>query len=135
VQAAKEGEKKSKLVVAPWLVLLPIALFSVLAIRDYKAEAAARWQTAEKLAAGGVKREDIDAGFEWLGWYLFQEGADYIRSTNDYSKVGFPPRAVSTSDYLVTELPNKGYTQLEQVPYDSWLEGGQIRDIVVLEKK
>jgi hypothetical protein len=132
--SARAALGKPKALLVPWLLLLPVALFSVVALRDYKAETAARWDLAESVAASGVKREEINAGYEWLGWYLFQEGADRIRSTGDYKEAPFAAMAALKQVYLVSELPKDGYTQVGETSYDSWL-GGQVKTIYLLRKK
>jgi 4-amino-4-deoxy-L-arabinose transferase-like glycosyltransferase len=53
-----------------WLILVPLVLFTLCAQADYMSHAKARWQAAEALAAQGVPRNQINAGFEWAGWYL-----------------------------------------------------------------
>lgn len=132
--SAQAALGKPKALVVPWLLLLPVALFSVVAMRDYKAETAARWDLAESVAASGVKREEINAGYEWLGWYLFPEGVDYIHASNDYREAPFAAMAMLKQVYLVSEQPKSGYTQVGETTYDAWLLGGQERKILLLKK-
>ena len=118
-----------------WLLILPMALFALLAQHDYNAHAAARWQAGESLVAQGVPREHIDAGFEWDGWYMFDAGDRRIRETKNYTYLYFPAYAAIDPVYVISDLPREGYTQIGSVPYDSWLTGGEIRRVAVLKRK
>jgi 4-amino-4-deoxy-L-arabinose transferase-like glycosyltransferase len=119
-----------------WLLVLPLALFALVAQRDYLAHAAARWQAAEQLAAEGIPHGQIDAGFEWAGWYLYDEGARRIRQTGDLTYIYFPAYAALDPVYVVSDLPREGYTQVGlSSPYQSWLDGGQVRRVLVLKRQ
>jgi 4-amino-4-deoxy-L-arabinose transferase-like glycosyltransferase len=127
-----EASKHLKLV---WLLITPIALFSLLAMRDYQAHAKARWDAAEQLAAAGARHQQVNAGFEWMGWYLFDAGVERIRQTGDLQYVGAPYRAVLDPLFLVSDLPQPGYVQIDSVPYDSWISGGLVNYVLVLRHK
>jgi 4-amino-4-deoxy-L-arabinose transferase-like glycosyltransferase len=117
------------------LLLVPIALFALLAQRDYNAHAAARWQAAEQLVAQGTPREHIDAGFEWAGRFMNEEGALKIKQTKDYTYLYFPAYAAIDPVYVVSDLPREGYNPAGAVPYSSWLTGGETRRVLVLKRK
>jgi hypothetical protein len=116
-------------------LLLPLVLFALLAQRDYLAHASARWQAAEGLATEGVSRGQIDAGFEWAGWYLYAEGARRIRGTGDLTHIYFPAYAALDPVYMVTDVPQKGYAEVGSVNYTSWLSGGETRRVLVLKRQ
>lgn len=113
--------------------LLPLALFSLLAMRDYKEHAAVRWQAAEQLAASGIARENIAAGFEWSGWYLFQEGADLIRATGDRTYASAAHMAVLDPIYQLADMPLENYRVINTASYSCWLCGGASRQVYVQE--
>ena len=116
-------------------LILPMALFSLLAMRDYKAHSEARWEAAEGLVAGGVQRERVNGGYEWLSWFLFEEGIARMRALNDPSLAGQPYQAVLDPTYLVGEWTHKEYRQIGSVPYDCWLCGGATRSVLVQERQ
>jgi hypothetical protein len=117
------------------LLLIPIALFALVAQRDYNAHATARWQAAEQLVAQGTPREHIDAGFEWAGRFMYEKGVLKINETKDYTYLYFPSYAVMDPVYVVSDLPRDGYKQAGAVPYNSWLTGGETRRVLVLTRK
>src|SRR5206468_2607466 len=94
-----------------WLLLAPLALFSIVAQHDYMAHAAARWQGAETLVAQGAHRDQISAGFEWSGWYLFDEGARRVREKPLAKYIPFPPETVLDPVFAVSDVPLDGYSQ------------------------
>ncbi len=118
-----------------WGVLLPLAAFSLLAIRDYKEHAMVRWQAAEGLVAQGAKVNQIRAGNEWENWYNFRSGAQHIRETGDFTYASHPPGAVIDPVYMVNDLPVIGYEQIGFLPYHSWLEGGATRQVLMLKRR
>lgn len=61
------------------LSLSALAVFSVLSERDYFAWAGARWQAGERLLARGVPLREIDGGFEWNGWMLYEHAMEETR--------------------------------------------------------
>lgn len=141
--SAKESERPGTATVGaparatllPWLAIVHIALFSVLALHDYKEQATVRWEAAERLVEQGVKREQINAGFEWLGQYLFQEGVQYIHDTNDYTHALYAATAVNDPVYVLGEAPVSGYTQVGASSYVAWLRGGQVVNVLTLKRK
>jgi hypothetical protein len=130
-----EAMKAHKQLKLAWLLVAPLALFSLLAMRDYRAHAKARWEAAEKLVAAGAQHEQVNAGFEWMGWYLFDSGVEHVRQTGDAKYVGAPYRAVLDPLYLVSDRPHDGYTQVASIRYESWLSGGQLNKVLVLRRK
>ncbi|HET6261307.1 MAG TPA: hypothetical protein VFG99_03580, partial [Chloroflexia bacterium] len=118
-----------------WALLVPLALFSLFAQRDFQEHATARWHGAEQLAAQGIPRQQIDAGYEWAGWYLYDEGAAYLRAERKFSDIPFPGYALLDPVYLVSDIEIPGYTQVNSLSYTSWLNGGQERNVLLLKRK
>ena len=120
---------------ARWLALAPIAFFSIAAQHDYSAHAALRWQAAQGLVAQGVAPTHIKAGFEWDGWYGFEEGARYIHATNDLTHIDYPPDVVMDNTYQISDLPLDGYSGTGSLTYSSWLEPGLTHPVLMLKRK
>lgn len=118
-----------------WLALAPLALFAVLAQHDFITRAETRWQAAQSLVAQGVKPDQIYAGYEWAGWYLFRDGVDYMRRTGDYTHIYFPAEAVQNPLYAVMQLHGDDLEEVGSVTYHSWLEGGASKRIPILKRK
>ncbi len=118
-----------------WAALAAIALFSLLAIRDYREHATTRWQAAQSLLERGVPPTEIRAGYEVDGWYNFRSGAQYIRQTGDMTHINYPPDAVINATYMVNDLPVKGYIQIGALTYRSWLDGGVVKQVLILQRQ
>ena len=115
-------------------LVLPIALFSIIGQRDYMEHATVRWRAAEQIATLGVSPEQIDAGMEWAAWHSYATAADYIREKQDLTHAIFPPDAILDPAFAVSDLRLQGYTEIDSLPYVSWLNGGQARR-VLLQKR
>jgi 4-amino-4-deoxy-L-arabinose transferase-like glycosyltransferase len=117
-----------------WAVLAPLALFSIVAMRDYKEHATARWQAGQSMVAQGIAVNHIGAGYEWDGFYNFKAGAQHIRDTHDLSHINYPPEAVIDPVYKVSDLPEPGYSEIGSILYWSWLDGGAERRVLLLKR-
>lgn len=118
-----------------WLLALPIAIFSLIGQRDYMEHASIRQVATEQLIAQGVAYRQIDAGFEWQGWHLLEEGAYRLREKPLKKYIPFPPSVVLDPVYVISDLPETGYTEVGSIPYRSWLNGGQTRYVLLLKRK
>jgi len=85
----------------------------------------ARWQALNNLAAERVTPIDIDGGFEFNGWYLYD--LNYI------------PRLkkswwwVFRDDFMVTFGPVPEFTEIKRYPFRRWLPPGE-GNILVLQR-
>jgi len=118
-----------------WVFVVPLALFCLLAERDYLEHNAVRWQAAEQVAAQGVPYHQIYAGYEWAGWHQYDEGVQRIIEKGDFSNIPFPPDAVVDPLYIVGDVQLPGYAEVRSFPYSSWLNGGQTQRVLVLKRK
>jgi 4-amino-4-deoxy-L-arabinose transferase-like glycosyltransferase len=115
-----------------WLLLVPVALFGVLAQRDYMEHSTVRWQAAEDLVAKGVQRRQISAGYEWGGWFFYREGAELIRQGAPFE---FPGYVLLDPVYKISDGPVEGYEEVGSLPYRSWLNGGEVRHVLQLRRE
>jgi 4-amino-4-deoxy-L-arabinose transferase-like glycosyltransferase len=131
------NNKRNAPVVPAWrlLLLAPFALLSLAGMVDYRAYAGARWEAAEGLLREGIPPSRIDAGFEWIGWHLYDEGAKIVRAGDKFPLTHHPPYAVLDPVYRVEVYLWEGYDEVRTVPYTSWLEGGQTRRVVVQRRR
>jgi hypothetical protein len=104
-------------------------------MRDYKDHAATRWQAAQSLLQSGISPSNIRAGYEVDGWYNFRAGAAYIRQTGDLTNINYPPDAIIDAAYIVNDLPVKGYDQVGSLTYNSWLDGGEVKQVLILKRR
>ncbi len=112
-----------------------MAVGSLLAQSDYLAHAAARWQVGTDLLAQGVAPAQIQAGYEWSGWWLFEAGARRIRQEGRLRDVPFPPDLVQDPLYVVSDSPVPSYTLVMEQPYDTPLGGGAARHVLLLKRQ
>ena len=99
------------------------------------AHAAARWQAAEGLVAQGVGRHQIDAGLEWSGWHLYDQGAQRLREEGRIKQIPFPPEVVLDPVYALSDVQLDGYVETGSLSYVSWLSGGQDRRVLLLQRE
>jgi 4-amino-4-deoxy-L-arabinose transferase-like glycosyltransferase len=117
-----------------WAVMAPIALFSVGGMHDVAALSGLRWYRAETLADSGVAHHNINAGFEWIGWHLYEEGEKLVREKALATVSDMPGMAVLDPVYLFSEVPQAGYEQIDETAYPVWLAGGAERRILLLKR-
>ncbi len=115
--------------------------FSLIAQRDYFAYAQARWDAGQWVISQGVKYEQLDGGYEWNGWWLYGQAAAAIRGQPDVhyppgsaAGPGFPPDAVIDPVWRLESAEDGGYHAVRQFGYTSWLDGGEIRYVLVLKR-
>jgi hypothetical protein len=101
--------------------LISMAAFSIAATHDYMALNRARWAALNYLMRySDVGPERIDGGFEFNGWYLYNDNYVYKPDRNWYWVIG--------DDYVVQRLLRPGYEKLAEYPVDWWLpwSSGQV---------
>jgi hypothetical protein len=103
------------------MALLSIAMFSIASTHDYLASQRVRWSALNELMRD-VSPEKIDGGFEFNGWYLYDDA--YVR------KPGKSWYWVADDEYSVSSFPREGYATLKTYPVKRWLPWGDA-DIVV----
>jgi hypothetical protein len=121
-----DGVSKHKRILASAL-LAGFGLFAIAGTRDYLEWNRVRWQALKDLTAtSGVNADDIDGGFEYNGWYLYDPA--YKR---DLSKSFW---WVNRDTYVISfgNLPN--YRVLRQYTYFHVLPPHQ-QQVLVLQKQ
>ncbi|HMQ48359.1 MAG TPA: glycosyltransferase family 39 protein [Saprospiraceae bacterium] len=109
-----------------WGILAALSLFSLLATKDYLSWNRARQQAFRYLEEQGISIRQMDAGYEYNGWYNYHpnpiknEDRSYWWVSDDTWKITFGT------------LP--GHQVLHTVPYRRWLWGGQQDAILVLQQ-
>lgn len=116
--------------------------FSLIAQRDYFAYAQARWNAGTWIIAQGVPYQQLDGGYEWNGWWLYDAAAAYSRThpAAPYPPLrvagdGFPPDAYIDPEYRLETTAAPPYRELRRFPYTVWLGGGETRYVLVLKRE
>jgi hypothetical protein len=94
-----------------------------------------RWEVAGALAAAGVPRDHIDAGYEWEGEYLYGPATERIIRSGDYTNISFPIPGLVDPEYVVSAFPLDGYRETGRRTFTAWLEGGIERPVLVLKRE
>lgn len=90
------------------------AMFSVAATHDYLAWHRARWlATNDLMQVEGAKPQQIDGGYEFNGWYLYD--AKYKQSRNKSWWW------VVDDEYIIASGPIAGYKLIRRYSFDRWL--------------
>jgi hypothetical protein len=99
------------------ITTLSITAFSVAAVHDYLAWNRVLWTALSDLMRdGSVAPERIDGGFEFRGWYLYNNSHDVQPGKND--------------EYYVGGFRREGYRGLKTYSIDRWLPWGH-GDIII----
>lgn len=96
------------------LLLASLCLYAVLGTRDYLAWNRVRWTALnDLLAAGNVTPADVDGGFEFNGWYLYDPAYQ--------EKPGKSWYWVDRDSYLLSFAEMPGWVTFKVYPYSHWL--------------
>jgi 4-amino-4-deoxy-L-arabinose transferase-like glycosyltransferase len=102
-----------------WRSVLSLALVfayaavAVAAAHDYLAWNRTRWMATRKLMDAGISPHQIDGGYEFNGWYLF-----------DPKYKPKPNKSywwVDDDEYVIASRPLKGYRELQRFNFRHWL--------------
>lgn len=107
----------SKINLIRTLYLIPFLFFSISATHDYLSFNRARWQLLDQAAALGIRPDQIDGGFEYNAWYLF----DFNNYHPDQKKWWW----IKDDQYIVSPIKNKQYRLLKTSQYYSWISIGK----------
>jgi hypothetical protein len=96
------------------LLLASLSLYAVLGTRDYLAWNRVRWTALNDLLAGGkVTAADVDGGFEFNGWYLYDAAYKEMPGKSWYW--------VDRDSYLLAFAEMPGRVTFKEYPYIHWL--------------
>ena len=110
-----------------YVPLALFALFSLLATRDYLAWNRARAAAFAWTQDQGISIREIDAGYEYNGWYNYQREQ---KKSEEHSWWW-----VTADDWMIAFGPRPGYETAASFPYRRWLWGGREATIQVLREK
>ena len=107
-----------------WVGLGAVALFSVVGTRDALVFQESVWTVASELTQSGVSVTELDAGYAWDAYYLWEYGDvyDIPPQTPDgtwWTDVYARP---TNSNYVVAGGPIAGYDILSVNRYSAWLQ-------------
>jgi 4-amino-4-deoxy-L-arabinose transferase-like glycosyltransferase len=92
------------------LLLASLSLYAVLGTRDYLAWNRVRWTALNELLAGGkVTAADVDGGFEFNGWYLYDAAYKEMPGKSWYW--------VDRDSYLLAFAEMPGRVTVKEYPY------------------
>jgi len=91
-----------------------LGVYGIIGTHQYFRWNEARWVLAQNLLAQGVGAHEIDAGYEWVGWYLY--GKEQNSSLKDFSTQWYIRELYPSHSrtYVLSFSPLKGYTILTQ---------------------
>lgn len=95
------------------LPLLCLGYFSIFGTKDYLNWNRARLEAFQWLQEEGVNITQVDAGYEYNGWYNYHE--------EDVQEEGQSFWWVTTDEYLITFGPVEKYSSIQSFPYYRYL--------------
>jgi hypothetical protein len=101
--------------------LAVMGFFSLASQQDYLAWHAAGWDAGGRLARQGVPLRQIDGGFEWNGWFLFEPGMKVMRDRVIARRDVEAWTAYLEPRYRLAFAPLSGSTIIDTTPYRVWL--------------
>lgn len=109
-----------------WLLGLSACLamlaYSLIEMGDHMAWNAARWKAGERLMALGVPPQEIDGGFEWVGWYEFENALPVAIAHGDGDDLLAWMR-ITPDRYTLAFEPLDGNTVIDHISYCSPMIG------------
>jgi hypothetical protein len=113
-------------------LLFGFSTYAIAATRDFLTANRVRWQALGYLTHDShVVPEDIDGGFEFNGFYLFDP--NYVGDPPDSAQPGRSDYWVHKDTYLVGFGPVPGYSVIKEYQYRNWLPP-HLQSVVVLRK-
>jgi hypothetical protein len=107
-----------------WAAVALIALFSIACTRDALVFQQTVWVEAARLNAEGIPNTQLDAGYAWDAYHLWEygvaNGIPQKQFTGSWWTDVYAPATDST--YVIAGAPLPGYVVLSQRPYSSWLQ-------------
>lgn len=113
---------------------LLVAVCSMALMRDYFSFTELKWNTAEALHRAGVPIEQIDAGFEWDGWHLYDESVAYIQANHLPMEVT-PWEYIWDPQYIFTFAPVPGYRVEQPLTFSTPLRPGGTDLLLLLRRE
>ena len=103
-----------------------VAGFAILGTRDYLTWNRVRWEALTELQqTAGVSAHDIDGGFEYNGWFLYDPGYQETSNKNMWW--------VDNDKYMVSFSKIPGFEVIKNYEYFNWMPP-RVRSLVLLER-
>ena len=112
---------------------LLVTVCSIALMQDYFAFTELKWKTAQALRSEGVPIEKIDAGFEWDGWHLYNEGLAYIQANHLPMEIT-PWEYMWDPQYIFAFAPLPGYRIEKRLTFSTPLRAGGADLIFLLRR-
>ncbi len=96
--------------------VLIAAVLTIALMRDYFAWNEARWTAGRALLEMGVPVEQIDGGYEWNGWHLYDASVEYIRAHNLEMTID-PWKYVMDPQFMFAFVPPPNYRIVEELDF------------------
>lgn len=109
-----DSPHKSGSVNLSWGLLIFYAVFSVAATHDYLSWNRTRWMaTSDLMQKDKISPKQIDGGYEFNGWYLYDAKYDHNPKKSWWWVVD--------DEYVIASGPVPGYRELRRYPFQRWL--------------
>ena len=117
-----------------WAATGALGVLAVVGMSEYRTHLDTKWQVAQAQAASGTPKHMIKAGFEWDALYMYHDGVRVLKQGPLVRYILPPWEVVADPEYMVSDVPVDGYSEVSSTPYHSWLAGQQ-REVLLLKRK
>lgn len=114
--------------------VLVAAIVSVALMRDYFSWNELRWRAGNELLESGVPAEQIDGGYEWNGWQLYDASIAHIRANNLEMTID-PWKYILDPQYMFAFQSTDGYRISRTYRFMTPLRGRGIDQFYLLRRQ
>lgn len=113
------------------VIMLMVSIFTIVATHDFLSSHRVFWQALNQLVEEyQIPPDQINGGFEFGGWYL----CNHKRRISEDKYVNFSCLWGDKNDnYVMAFRPVKGYKEIKQYPFSTWMPYTQ-KNILLLQK-
>lgn len=111
-----------------------VAFISIALMRDYFAWNDLRWSVGRALLARGVAVEQLDGGYEWNGWHLYDASVEYIRTHNLEMAID-PWKYLLDPAYMIAFQPAPNYHVVQEFVFATPLRASGTDRIFLLQRE
>ncbi len=103
--------------------IIAMGFYSMIGTQNYLRWNQVRWDAANELISQGISADQIQAGYEWCGWELYEKSLG-MPNPHDRSKPWYVNSLcpVNAAEYIISFTEISGYKSIKKTSYNSWYD-------------